>query len=82
MVIGINYLVSCGIDRDIVEKHIPEKYEEIPNFIWMSIIRDIIKVLEKEEDLLESAGFYEFNLSGHTEGRVFAPWQMVDDKRL
>ena len=78
----VNYLVSCGIDRDIIEKHIPVEYQEIPDFIWMSIIRDIIKVLEKEEDLLESSGFYEFNLSGHTEGRVFAPWQMADDKRL
>ena len=50
-------------------------------------IRDILQKLREngkvsEEDLLRSAGFYEFNLSGHTEGKYFAPWQMVDDKRM
>lgn len=59
-----------------------EDIEEIHDLIWLSVIRNIIKVLEKEEDLLASSGFYEFNLSGHTEGRVFAPWQMADDKRM
>ncbi len=78
----INYLESCGLDKNILEENIPVDYQEIPDFIWLSVIRNIIKVLEKEEDLLASSGFYEFNLSGHTEGRVFAPWQMADDKRM
>ena len=78
----INYLESCGLEKDIIEENIPKEYHEIPDYIWLSIIRDIIKKLEEEEDLLRSAGFFEFNISGHTEGRYFAPWQMVDDKRM
>ena len=78
----INYLVSCGIDRNILEDNIPNKYNEIEDFIWLDIIKNIIKVLEKEEELLRSSKFNEFNLSGHTEGRRFRPWQMVNDKRM
>ena len=78
----IDYLESCGLDRDILEKKIPKIYKRIPDFIWLDIIRSIIKPMEKEEDLLRSSGFIEFNLSGHTEGKYFRPWQMVDDKRL
>jgi len=78
----INYLESCGLLKDIVDENIPKIYEEIPDFIWLDIIKNIIKPLEKEEDLLRSSGFLEFNLSGHTEGRRFRPWQMADDKRL
>ena len=43
---------------------------------------DIIKVLNKEEDYLRYNKFNEFNLSGHTEGKRFRPWQMVNDKRM
>lgn len=78
----INYLVSCGIDREVLEKNIPNKYSEIEDFIWLDIIKNIIKVLEKEEDLLRSYNFNEFNLSGHTEGRRFRPWQMANDQRM
>ncbi len=78
----INYLMSCGIDKDILEKNIPKKYTEIPEFIWLDIIKNIIKVLEKEEDLLRSCHFNEFNLSGHTERKRFRPWQMASDKRM
>ena len=78
----INYLEACGIKRDILEKNIPKNYTSIPYFIWIDIIRNIIKVLEKEEDYLRSEGFLEFNLSGHTEGRRFRPWQMADDQRM
>ena len=65
-----------------LENSIPIKYEEIPGFIWLSIIKDIIKPLEKDEEFFRSSGFLEFNLSGHTEGNRFRPWQMVDDKRM
>ena len=78
----VSYLESCGLLKDIVDENIPKIYEEIPNFIWLDIIKNIIKPLEKEEDLLRSSGFIEFNLSGHTEGRRFRPWQMADDKRM
>ncbi|MBR4177911.1 MAG: hypothetical protein IKR57_01015 [Bacilli bacterium] len=78
----INYLVSCGIDRNVLEENIPNHYNEIEDFIWLDIIKNIIKVLEKEEDLLRSYGFKEFNLSGHTEGRRFRPWQMANDQRM
>ncbi len=78
----INYLVSCSIDKDVLEKKIPKKYKTIPDFIWLDIIKNIIKPLEKEEDFLRDCGFREFNLSGHTEEKRFRPWQMADDKRM
>lgn len=78
----INYLKSCGIEEIIINEKIPEEYEEIPDFIWLDVIKNIIKVLEKEEDILRDNKFLEFNLSGHTEGKRFRPWQMVDDKRM
>ena len=78
----INYLVSCGIEKEILEEKIPKTYERIPEFIWLDIIKNIIKQLEKEEDFLRANKFLEFNLSGHTEGKRFRPWQMVDDKRM
>lgn len=78
----VSYLESCGLLRDIIDDNIPKVYKEIPDFIWLDIIKNIIKPLEKEEDLLRSSGFIEFNLSGHTEGRRFRPWQMADDKRM
>ena len=78
----IDYLKSCGIEEEIINKNIPESYKEIPDFIWLDIIKNIIKVLEKEEDILRDNNFLEFNLSGHTEGKRFRPWQMVDDKRM
>ncbi len=78
----ISYLGKCGIDKNILEENIPVEYKEIPDFIWLDIIKNIIKPLEKEEDFLRQDGFLEFNLSGHTEGKRFRPWQMADDKRM
>lgn len=78
----IDYLVSCGLEKKLLEDNIPKKYSLIPDFIWLDIIKNIIKPLEKEEDLLRSCNFLEFNLSGHTEGKRFRPWQMADDKRM
>ncbi len=78
----INYLISCGIDKNILEENIPKTYTEIPDFIWSDIIKNIIKVLVKEEDYLRSNGFEEFNLSGHTEGKRFRPWQMASSNRM
>ncbi len=78
----VEFLKSCGISEDIIEENVPKTYTEIPDFIWLDVIKNIIKVLEKEEDILRHNGFLEFNLSGHTEGKRFRPWQMVDDKRM
>ncbi len=78
----ISFLESCGISREVSEEHIPDSYQDIPDFIWLDIIKNILKVLEKEEDVLRNDGFLEFNLSGHTEGKRFRPWQMVDDQRM
>ncbi len=78
----INYLVSCGLSKEELENAIPKTYTRIPEFIWLDILKNIIKPLEKEEDLLRDCGFLEFNLSGHTEEKRFRPWQMADDKRM
>ena len=78
----INYLVSCGISKDILNEKIPKKYEKIPDFIWMDIIKNIIKPLEEDEFFLRESGYLEFNLSGHTEEERFRPWQMANDKRM
>ena len=78
----IGYLENCGISKDVLEESIPVEYREIPEFIWLDIIKNIIKQLEKEEYFLRSDGFLEFNLSGHTEGKRFRPWQMADDQRM
>lgn len=78
----ISYLEKCGISKEVLEENIPIVYKEIPEFIWLDIIKNIIKQLEKEEEFLKHDGFLEFNLSGHTEGKRFRPWQMADDQRM
>lgn len=78
----VEFLKSCGISEELINENVPITYNEIPDFIWLDLIKNIIKVLEKEEDILRNDGFLEFNLSGHTEGKRFRPWQMVDDKRM
>ena len=45
-------------------------------------IKRKLTFIEKEEDILRNYKFTEFNLSGHTEGKRFRPWQMVDDTRM
>lgn len=78
----IKYLTSCGIDKKVLEENIPKEYTKIPDFIWLDIIRNIIKELIEEEDFLRESNYLEFNLSGHTDGERFRPWQMVNDKRM
>ena len=78
----VKFLSSIGLDPQVFSKYIPEDYEEIPDFIWLSVIRNIIKKLEKNEELLLSSGFSNFAISGHTEGKDFAPWQMFDKNRF
>ncbi len=77
----INFLESIGLNKNDFVNYIPIKYQEIPDFIWESVIRKILKVLEKNEDFLSSNGFTNFAISGHTEGKEFSPWQMFDKSR-
>ncbi len=77
----IQFLKSIGLNPSVFSSYIPENYQAIPNFIWLSVIRNLLKKLEKNEDILASYGFTNFAISGHTEGYQFAPWQMFDKKR-
>lgn len=77
----IEFLESLGLDSKTVSPHIPEDYQAIPDFIWLDIIKNIIKQLEKNEDILANCGFTNFAISGHTEGKRFAPWQIYDKNR-
>lgn len=77
----INFLKSLGLDPTVFIKYIPEKYESIPDFIWLSIIKNLLKELEKKEEILLANNFTHFAISGHTEDKYFSPWQMFDKNR-
>lgn len=77
----IAYLESLKVDANLLASSIPKVYQEIPDFIWLDIITNLLKKLEKNEDILQKSGFTNFAISGHTEGKHFAPWQMFDKKR-
>lgn len=77
----IEFLKNIGLNSTIVSTNIPESYQEIPDFIWLSVIKNLLKQLEKNEDILKEYGFTNFAISGHTEGKNFAPWQMFDKSR-
>ena len=77
----IEFLKSIGLDEEIFIKHIPEVYKPIPDFIWYSVIKGILKKLEEREEELLNNGFSHFAISGHTEGKEFWPWQMFDKSR-
>lgn len=75
------FLKSIGCNEEKFLKEIPNKYEEIPDFIWQHVIEKLLKKLESKEDELLSGGFVSFAISGHTEGKKFFPWQMFDKGR-
>lgn len=77
----INFLTSVGIPYEEIDHAIPTKYTKIPDFIWLDVIKNILKKLEKCEEILKNSGFDSFAISGHTEGRKFTPWQMFDKER-
>lgn len=77
----IEFLKSIGLNPNVFSSYIPKNYQEIPDFIWLSVIRNLLKQLEKNEEILESYGFTNFAISGHTEGNQFTPWQMFDKSR-
>lgn len=66
---------------DIALRYVPNEYTEIPNFIWLDVIKNCIKKIENMEDALAFASLTEFAISGHTEGKKFFPWQMFDKSR-
>ncbi len=77
----IQFLKSIGLNLAIFSSYIPKDYQSIPDFIWLSVIKNLLKQLEKNEDILARYGFTSFAISGHTEGNQFAPWQMFDKSR-
>lgn len=77
----IEFLKSIGLNPKVFSSYIPEDYQEIPDFIWLSVIKNLLKQLEKNEEILASYGFTNFAISGHTEGTEFAPWQIFDKSR-
>ncbi len=77
----ISFLESVGLNSAVFSKYIPKNYQEIPDFVWLSVIRNLLKQLEKNEDILASYGFTNFAISGHTEGKQFSPWAMFDKSR-
>lgn len=77
----IMFLESLGLDYQVFKEFIPETYQPIPDFIWLNIIKEILKQLEKKEEILLNDNFKHFAISGHTEGKYFRPWQMFDKSR-
>ena len=77
----IRFLESIGLPKREFESSIPKTYQEIPNFIWKSIIQNVLKELEKIETELLKDNFTHFAISGHTEEKEFKPWQMFDKNR-
>ncbi len=77
----IKFLLSLGLDEELINNSVPLMYEEIPDFIWKDVITKLIKKLEKMEEELIAVGLNEFAVSGHTEGKQFLPWQLFDKSR-
>ena len=77
----IEFLKYVGLNAEIFSSYIPEKYQAIPNLIWLSVIKNLLKQLEKNVDILMSYEFTNFAISSHTEGKQFSPCQMFDKSR-
>lgn len=77
----IKFFTDLGLKAEEVSLYIPEQYSDIPDFIWLDVIKNLIKKLDNMEEELKSAGLYEFAISGHTEGKKFLPWQLFDKSR-
>ena len=45
----IAFLQSIGLDPAYVGKFIPEQYQDIPDKVWLSVIKGILKRLEERE---------------------------------
>lgn len=78
----INFLKSIGYKEIEINNWIPEKYEEISNFIWEDVIENVIIKAYSIRDKLLLYNLCEFVISGHTEGRKYMPWQIYDKTRF
>lgn len=77
----VAFLQSIGLNPEYFEKYIPEQYKAIPDQVWLSVIKGILKRLEERQEFLEKVDFTHFAISGHTEDGEFTPWQMFDKSR-
>lgn len=77
----VAFLQSIGLNPEYFEKYIPEQYKAIPDQVWLSVIKGILKRLEERQEFLEKGDFTHFAISGHTEDGEFTPWQMFDKSR-
>lgn len=77
----VEFLCSLGLDKSVVLENVPENYSPIPQFIWLDVIKKVLKKLEGMSEELISAGLNECAISGHTEGRYYLPWQIFDKSR-
>ena len=77
----VEFLKSIGLDPQQFGKYIPEQYQGVPDKVWLSVIKGILKRLEERQEFLEQGDFTHFAISGHTEGDEFTPWQMFDKSR-
>lgn len=77
----VGFLCSLGLDKEVVLQNIPDKYSLIPDFIWLDVIRKILKKLEGMSEELLAVGLGECAISGHTEGKYYLPWQVFDKSR-
>lgn len=77
----VDFLKSLDLKEEAFSSYIPNIYQEIPDFIWLDVILNVIKKIEDKQEELEKAGLYEFAISGHTEGEKWYPWQMFDKSR-
>lgn len=78
----VEYLKSINLDEKVFDKYIPKEYEELPDSVWLSVIKYILIKLEKMDYELKSAGLEEFVISGNVEGPYYSPWQMYDKNRF
>lgn len=77
----IKFLESLGLNPQTFINYIPETYKPIPDVIWLSVIKELLKKLEKQEEILINSDMFNFAIHGHTEGEYFRPWQMFDKSR-
>ena len=75
------YVTIEAVGKGFDGREVPEKYSEIPDFIWSDIIKNLLKKLEIEEDILRADGVTNFAISGHTEQKRYMPWQLFDKSR-
>lgn len=77
----VEFLKSIDIDEDTIEEQLPKEYKEIPDFIWLDVIKHLLKKLMNMEEELALSGLTDISIGGHTEGKRFLPWQLTNKTR-